>query len=179
MHKSDAFPSTYLKQEDLPRPPKTVEALIEDVRIETMPGDSDEKPVMYFANGDLKPMILNATNWEIIESVLGEESDRWRGQPIELYVDPNVMYAGKRTGGIRVRCNGAVPTTWPLARALEECSKHGVDVNDLRAEITAAGGTGWNPERDTPIVKRLLAAATEGTPAVQEHAPVSEDDIPF
>ena len=176
MKRTDAFPSSYLKQEDLPRPPGTMHATIEDVRTETMPSDDKaEKPVMYFANGSTKPMVLNGGNWDLLEAAYGEDSDSWRGKPIELYVDPNVMYAGRRTGGIRVRIasNG---TGWMLQQALDACGAAGVDKEQLKAAITEAGGTGWNAARDTPIAQRLIAAAS---PSIQEHAPIDESDIPF
>ena len=104
MKRTDAFPSSYLKQEDLPRPPGTMHATIEDVRTETMPSDDKaEKPVMYFANGSTKPMVLNGGNWDLLEAAYGEDSDRWRGKPTELSVHPHVMYAGRPTCGIRAR----------------------------------------------------------------------------
>ena len=175
MKKQEAFPSSYLNKEDLPAPPGTKHATVEDVRIETMPsGDKEEKPVLYFANG-LKPMVLNGTNWDIMADAYGPESNDWRGKPIELYVDANVMYGGKRIGGIRVRTNGAV-ITWSLQVALDECGSAGVDKDQLKAAITAVGGTGWNAGRDTPIAMRLIAAAS---PSTQAHPPVDEDDIPF
>ena len=174
MKRSDAFPSSYLKQEDLPRPPGTMHATIEDVRTETMPSDDKaEKPVMYFAKDSAKPMVLNGGNWDLLEAAYGEDSDGWRGKPVELYVDPNVMYAGRRTGGIRVRIsdNG---TGWGLQEALEACGAAGVDKEQLKAAIAEAGGTGWNAARDTPIAQRLIAAAS---PSV--HESISDDDIPF
>ncbi len=175
MKKQEAFPSSYLNKEDLPAPPGTKHATVEDVRIETMPsGDKEEKPVMYFANG-LKPMVLNGTNWDIMAEAYGPESNSWRGKPIELYIDPNVMYGGKRIGGVRVRTNGLVPT-WSLQEALDACGSAGVDKEQLKAAITDAGGTGWNAARDTPIAQQLIAAAS---PSTVEHQPVDESDIPF
>ncbi len=176
MKRSDAFPSSYLKQDDLPRPPGTMHATIEDVRTETMPSDDKaEKPVMYFTSDTFKPMVINGGNWDLLEAAYGVDSDDWRGKPVELYVDPNVMYAGRRTGGIRVRISSN-STVWGLQEALDACVVAGVDKQQLKAAITEVGGTGWNAARDMPIAQRLIAAAS---PSTVEHEPVAEDDIPF
>ncbi len=51
-----------------------------------------------------KPMVLNSTNATVIAAVCGSpETENWAGKKIVLYNDPNVMYAGKITGGIRAR----------------------------------------------------------------------------
>lgn len=67
-----------------------------------------------------KPMVLNATNGQIIASIVkSEETDTWPGHKVVLYDDPNVSFGGKLVGGIRVRAPrgqaaakaGAVPKT--------------------------------------------------------------------
>lgn len=51
-----------------------------------------------------KPLVLNVTNTQLCESILrSDNTDDWIGKRIVLYTDPNVMYAGKVVGGIRVR----------------------------------------------------------------------------
>lgn len=53
---------------------------------------------------DLKPMVLNQTNAQRIAAITGhQDTDDWAGQKIVLYNDKTIMYAGKVTGGIRVR----------------------------------------------------------------------------
>jgi hypothetical protein len=64
---------------------------------------SDQRPVLYFEDGT-KPLVLNSTNGRLIAEALGtSETEEWSGQQIEVYHDPNVTFAGKVTGGIRVR----------------------------------------------------------------------------
>lgn len=61
-----------------------------------------------------KPLVLNATNIQLIERVTGsDDTDHWIGQQVVLYTDPNVSYGGKIVGGIRVRGrkSGAGPVT--------------------------------------------------------------------
>jgi hypothetical protein len=51
-----------------------------------------------------KPLVLNSTNIQLCEQVCGsDDTDQWVGKRIVLYTDPNVSYAGKLIGGIRVR----------------------------------------------------------------------------
>ena len=182
MKRTDAFPSSYLKQDDLPRPPGILNVTIQDVRMETMPGqEKDEKPVMYFAGDGTKPMVLNNGNWETIGIVYGDDSDAWRGKPVELYVDPNVTFAGRRTGGIRVRVGSSNNAqTWTLQQALEACGLAGVTKEELVEEIKKGGGSGWNPARDTPTAKRLIEVASPSMAADQSgHEPVDDSEIPF
>ncbi len=51
-----------------------------------------------------KPLVLNITNGMSIQDIAGtDDFDEWVGKKIVLFNDPNVSFAGKRTGGIRVR----------------------------------------------------------------------------
>jgi hypothetical protein len=50
-----------------------------------------------------KPMVLNATNIQLIGAIHGPETDNWPGKKIVLYHDPNISYGGKLIGGLRVR----------------------------------------------------------------------------
>ncbi|MCH8278332.1 MAG: hypothetical protein IIC12_05310 [Proteobacteria bacterium] len=53
-----------------------------------------------------KPLVLNMTNGELIADIIGSgEFDEWIGKQVVLYNDKTVMFAGKRTGGIRVRAS--------------------------------------------------------------------------
>jgi len=63
----------------------------------------EEKYVLYFEELD-KPLVLNMTNGMLIAAITGSEDfDDWPGKQIMLYNDKTVMFAGKLTGGIRVR----------------------------------------------------------------------------
>lgn len=62
----------------------------------------DLKHALYFTE-DSKPLVLNRTNIEAIASIAGNDTDDWPGKRVVLYNDPNVSFAGKRTGGIRIR----------------------------------------------------------------------------
>jgi len=63
----------------------------------------EEKWVVWFKELD-KPLVLNMTNGMIIAAITGsDELEDAVGLQVNLYNDVNVMFQGKRTGGIRVR----------------------------------------------------------------------------
>ena len=95
------YAGNYLKQEDLQG--KRVLLTIDRVEMEDLgQGDDKEaKPVCYF-RGREKGWVMPKTCAYLIAEWYGDDTDAWAGKKIVLYVDPNVMYAGKRTGGIRV-----------------------------------------------------------------------------
>jgi len=99
MKMHELFPSKYLKGEEIKDKPILV--TITDGKLEEMQDGGSYKPVLYFKVG--KPMVLNKTNGDVIAEAYGDDSDSWMGKKIILYFDKNVSYAGKRTGGIRVR----------------------------------------------------------------------------
>ena len=53
---------------------------------------------------DRVDLVLNLTNGQTLQDITGSgDSDDWTSRRICLYHEKNVMYAGKRTGGIRIR----------------------------------------------------------------------------
>lgn len=63
-----------------------------------------------------KPLVLNSTNIQLCERIFGsDDTDVWVGKKIVLYVDPNVSYGGKITGGIRVRAPKVKAAAKPVA----------------------------------------------------------------
>jgi len=109
MKRNQVFPSNYLGKDDVTAP---FVATVADVRLESLKTDhgTEDKPVLIFADDQVKPMILNQTNWLILEDAYGLDSDDWRGKPVEIFVDPGVMFAGRRVGGVRVR----IPVVRPI-----------------------------------------------------------------
>jgi hypothetical protein len=96
---SQAYPSKYLKSDDLGD--KTVRVVMDFVEVQDV-GDGEFKPVLYFQGKD-RGMVLNLTNANTIAAVYGDETADWKGQELVIYVDRNVMFGAKRTGGLRVR----------------------------------------------------------------------------
>lgn len=65
----------------------------------------EEKYVLYFEELE-KPLVLNMTNGMLLAAITGSEDfDHWLGQKIVLWNDKTVSFAGKITGGIRIRAS--------------------------------------------------------------------------
>ena len=97
--------SRYLRKEDLGGPGEGVDLAIARVLEERIsPDDAETEVVIYWAEAGYKPHILNATNLESIEEISGSEmTGDWIGVRVHCYHEPNVRYAGKKTGGVRIR----------------------------------------------------------------------------
>jgi hypothetical protein len=50
-----------------------------------------------------KPMVVNATIKDLLVASLGRVPSQWVNASVGVFVDPNVMFAGKRVGGLRLR----------------------------------------------------------------------------
>ena len=102
---NDVRISKFLKKEDVGEGVLVVIKAVGKVNVAKEGADEEIKFAVTF-NELEKPMVLNATNAQIIAKITGHEDDiedTWPGTQIVLYDDPNVSYAGKLTGGIRVR----------------------------------------------------------------------------
>lgn len=70
------------------------------VNIEEDEVGDDTKLVCYF-DGIEKGLPLNATNMDVLADASGsQDSDDFIGLAVEIVVDPNVRFQGKRVGGI-------------------------------------------------------------------------------
>ena len=94
--------SKWLKKEDVealsPEQRRTEVVSIEEEQV----GD-DLKPVVYF-KGIEKGWPINMTGLEVLAELTGsQDTEDFDGTKVELFVDPDVRYAGKRVGGIKLR----------------------------------------------------------------------------
>lgn len=102
MTSMDEFFGSFLKTEDIK---KEMKVTIKDVKPESVgrEGDSKDKLVVYFEELE-KGLALNKVNAEALaEATNSREIEEWFGIKVVLYVDRNVMFGGKRVGGIRIR----------------------------------------------------------------------------
>ena len=97
MRVSDAFPSKFLKADDLQG--RTVKLTIDHVEMDEV-GD-DRKPIVYFQDAK-KGLVLNVTNARAIAALAGDEMSTWGDMPIELFSTP-VSFQGRTVDAIRVR----------------------------------------------------------------------------
>ena len=99
---SDMIPSKYLKQSDVEEPMKVTIQAVKKVNV----AKDDETPEFRWTikfNEFDKPMVCNSTNLKRLALALGDESDDWIGNQVVLYVDAEVEFGGKITGGLRLR----------------------------------------------------------------------------
>lgn len=176
MKRQEAFKSAYLGKDDVPQP---IIRTIADVFTDMVNGEKreEERPIMRFAEPDTKAMILNNVNWDTCERAYGVESNAWVGKPVEIYIDPNVEFKGRRLGGLRLRIpavatqpsNGDVFATF--ADAVREAGKFEITPDQIRAVVKANGGSSWVPLRDSKLVRAMIAELANNMDA--------PDNIPF
>jgi len=95
----DFLGSAYLAKEDLSG--ETRMRLV-GIQAEAVPGANRRKLIAQF-EGCEKQLILNSTNINRLTEIFGTTNTaHWRGD-VTVYVDPNVAYAGRRVGGIRIK----------------------------------------------------------------------------
>ena len=93
----DFFPRTYVKASDLNGKDLTLTIR----RVERKEFEDGTKPVLWFEE-ITKALILNRTNFSIIEKLWGEDTDHWIDKSITLF-PTEVSYLGEMRMGIRVR----------------------------------------------------------------------------
>jgi len=103
MDLNDFSESKYLKKTDVPEHPGVVLQIDRFEAVE-MEGEATKKPVMHFVDLNYKPMVINATNRAKLENAFkSSDTSDMEGKYVGVYNDPEVMYAGKVVGGLRVR----------------------------------------------------------------------------
>lgn len=97
MKLSEAFPSNYLKSEDLQD--RDVLVVIASAEQEMV---GNERKLMLTFQGKKKSMICNKTNAGRIAYMYGDETDDWIGKEIVL-TSEFVEYQGKTVKGLRIK----------------------------------------------------------------------------
>jgi hypothetical protein len=113
MNLSDLKTSNFLRKEDVGVGCLVTISALTQENVAQQGAEPDMKTALHFSELD-KPLVLNITNGQIIARITGFDDNietNWIGTKIVLYHDPNVSYAGKLVGGIRVRAPkaGSVP----------------------------------------------------------------------
>lgn len=102
MKMHEMITSKYLQQKDVGKGLLVTVKNIARINIAKANEPPQLEFVMYFHEID-KPLVLKTTNKQLCFQTLGEDSDFWPNKKLVLYTDPTVIYAGKITGGIRIR----------------------------------------------------------------------------
>lgn len=166
---SDAFPSKYLKASDLENDVHVTIKRVVKEPLKNKAGKDEEKPVVYFEEGD-KGLVCNRTNWNSIAKQHGDESDDWAGKTVTLtvaqvdsfgeIVDAIRIKAPKKASGGSAFPKASPPATdeksWPAAR-VEEIKVWLIDANLVP------------PDSHFEHVKRLLDLGAFG-PAISKES---------
>lgn len=111
MKLSDAFPSNFLKADDLNG--KSVVVTISEVEFDQIGKDNKEgKKLILSFRGKDKKMVVNKTNAKTIEKLYGDDTDGWIGKPIKL-VSREVEFQGDTVWALRVSLEK--PSTSPAS----------------------------------------------------------------
>lgn len=97
--------SKFLKKEDVggERGMLVTIAGVKQANVAMQGADPEMKWTLSFQELD-KPMVLNSTNIHACAKACNsEDTDEWIGKKVVLFEDPNVSFAGRVTGGIRLR----------------------------------------------------------------------------
>jgi hypothetical protein len=112
--------SKYLTKDDVGE--EGLVLTIKGFRMETLKGDDGEedKMTLHFVE-DLKPMVLNRTNAQLVGVATGAKvAGEARGKQIVVYNDPTVSFGGKITGGLRIKKLVGAPKAAPVKAAVVE-----------------------------------------------------------
>jgi hypothetical protein len=98
-----AYGSKYLGVMDLGS--HRIRSRIQKVRKQELTDNEGRKKMKFLIYFDAldKPLALNTTNKDELVRGLGRVPANWISASVGLYVDPNIMFAGKKTGGVRLR----------------------------------------------------------------------------
>jgi len=103
----------YLKKEDLSDPVDTELLWVKEEMVTARGKDTTTRLVAYF-EGLSKGLVLNMANCEtLLEITETDDPNEWKDVALQLYVDPDVTYGGKKIGGIRIRKSVPVPVPVP------------------------------------------------------------------
>jgi hypothetical protein len=152
MKRSDAFPKKFISKDDVLTPVKAVIAGVTQREIGS--GDEMELKVVVEFHGDTKPMILNGTNWDILEAAFGQDSDTWLGKTITLYNDPLVMYGGKKIGGVRIRIERTLTDAEKWLSFIKDTP--GVTDSIVRQALAAAKPSEWIAQETGRTVEQAI-----------------------
>jgi len=103
---NEVLSSKWMANTDLPTSGVDLQML--NVTKEAVGEMLEEKFALHF-NGGFKPLLLNRTNIRILSALHGADTGQWIGKTVNVYNDPTVSYAGRMTGGVRIRAAQSHP----------------------------------------------------------------------
>jgi hypothetical protein len=121
---------------------RKVRTKILKVRKEELRGNDGAKRVRFvlYLEGIDKGLVLNAINKDRLVASLGRVPANWKGASVGVFVDPDVVFGGKKTGGVRLRVLEPIqvkpapkpaPTKAPAPEWPEQPDDPGFDSSDF------------------------------------------------
>jgi hypothetical protein len=98
---------------------------------------SEEQPVTIHLDGH-KHWRPSKTDRRVLAAAWGTESDRWVGQWVHLYRDPEVRFGGQAVGGIRVGALSGISKPLKVAVNASKGKKAMIEVRPLTPPTAAA-----------------------------------------
>ena len=110
----------YLKKEDLSDPVNSELLWVKEEKV-TPPGKGTTTRLVAYFEGLSKGLVLNTANCETLAEITGTgDPNEWKDVALQLYVDPDVKYGGKKIGGIRIRKPAPVPVPVPKLKVIQQ-----------------------------------------------------------
>lgn len=102
MKLGDMIESKYLKQSDVDEETVVTVKALKKVNVARDDEEAEYRWTVLFHEFP-KPMVLNVTNLKRMGKALGDDTDDWIGNPVVLYVDPDIEFGGNVVGGLRIK----------------------------------------------------------------------------
>lgn len=112
------------------------------VRIEAVMKGDEDQPVVVVISGGHQPWKPGKTSRRVLAGCWGNHANKWVGNWVELYRDPDVMFGGVKVGGIRIRALTGIdqPKTVMLTATRGKKTAHKIAVLKPPAQEPARGG---------------------------------------
>jgi hypothetical protein len=128
-HQFTSTGGNYVKADDVKAGPQLF--TVENVEVAKLP---DGKPALQLVFRGGKKLTLNKTNARILASMIGDDTDLWKGRALVVSFDPTVMYAGKMVGGVRVRPQDQAQAQPPAVQAAVASAN--AQIETIKASVT-------------------------------------------
>lgn len=139
---------------------------IRDFKINKTP----DQPVWLYFNGDNgRPWKPSKGMLRILGAAWGRRASAWVGKSVQVYFEPDVTYAGKKVGGIRIRALSDIERQMDFSEALSRGKRRTVTVVQLTFEA--------QPYPQEEFDNRLASMIKAMTHGIDERGPLSLQQV--
>ena len=158
--------SDQLNADDLNIGPRTITV----TKITAQPSSTDQPVSVYFEGDNGKPFKPCKSMRRVLVHLWGNDGNRYVGQSMTLYRDPDVMFGGIKVGGIRISHASGIdaPVTMPLTAS--RTKRVAYTVKPLSSQQrTGAAQTSMEPAQRNSVLANARDIAKQGLQALREH----------